>query len=125
PNLREYPKGEDIMAALSRDRYGVAYTGLAYRTTETKPIVVGTADGEWVPLTRDTVASRRYPLIRSVYIYIDPGQLENAKVREFLTYVLSKEGQEDVANGSGYLPLTPAEASVQRKKLTSVPAQPL
>ena len=125
PNIREYPKGEDIIAALSRDRYGIAYTGLPYRTSETKPVVLGAADGEWVPLTRETVASRKYPLLRSVYIYLDPAQLENAKVREFLTYVLSKEGQEAVANGSGYLPLTPAEAAIQRQKLSAPATQSL
>ena len=125
PNLREYPNGADITAALAHDRYGIAYTGLGYRTPEVKPIAVGVADGSWVALSRDTVASRQYPLTRSVYIYIDPVQLENPKVFEFLNYVLSREGQEAVAREGGYLPLTVPEVLAQRQKLTAAPAQPL
>jgi phosphate transport system substrate-binding protein len=125
PNLREYPNGADITAALAHDRYGIAYTGLAYRTPEVKPLAIGADDGSWVTLSRDTVASRKYPLTRSVYIYIDPGQLESPKVQEFLTYVLSGEGQDVVAREGGYLPLTASEALAQRQKLAAAPAQPL
>ena len=125
PNLREYPEGADITRALAHDRYGIAYTGVAYGNADVKPIAIGAEDGTWVTLSRETVASRKYPLTRSVYIYIDPAQLESPKVREFLTYVLSDEGQAVVARDRGYLPLTSAEASAQRQKLAAVPAQPL
>ena len=37
--------------------------------------------------------------------------------REFLRYVLSREGQEAVARNGSYLPLTAAVISEQRKKL--------
>ena len=125
PNLREYPRSEDITAALGRDRYGIAYTGLPYRTPEVKPIAIGREDGGPVALSRETVANRQYPLTRSVYIYIDPAQLKTPRVLEFLLYVLSREGQEAVAREGGYMPLTAAEVLAQRQKLASVPAQPL
>jgi phosphate transport system substrate-binding protein len=121
PNLREYPNGADITAALSKDRYGIAYAGLAQATPEVKVIALGVEGGDWVQLTPESVANRKYPLTRSVYIYIDPGQLENPKVKEFLTYVLSRDGQAVVAQEGGYVPLTAAEASVQREKLTAKP----
>src|SRR5205807_1105425 len=91
PNLREYPDVADITAALSKDRYGIAYAGLAHGTPDVKPIALGIENGDWVQLSPASVADRKYPLARSVYVYIDPGQLENAKVREFLTYILSRE----------------------------------
>jgi phosphate transport system substrate-binding protein len=38
-------------------------------------------------------------------------------VKEFLRYVLSREGQETVARDEGYLPLTAEEVQAQLKKL--------
>jgi phosphate transport system substrate-binding protein len=39
------------------------------------------------------------------------------KVREFLRYLLSREGQEVVNQDGRYLPLSPQLAALQRKKL--------
>ena len=39
------------------------------------------------------------------------------KVREFLRYILSRQGQEDVARAGDYLPLTPGVVQAQRRKL--------
>jgi len=41
------------------------------------------------------------------------------KVREFLRYVLSKQGQQDVLRDGAYLPLPIATVNEQLKKLTS------
>ena len=47
------------------------------------------------------------------------------KIREFLRYVLSRQGQQDVADEGGYLPLTPSVAREQLRKLNSpIPKTP-
>jgi len=120
PDLLEFEKGEQITEALSQDRYGIAYAGMGHKTPFTKPIALAAMDGgSYVELTRQNVTSRKYPLTRSVYIYIDrmPGEPIEPKVKEFLRYVLSREGQQAVAMDGGYLPLTPEEIRAQLKKL--------
>ncbi len=124
--LREFEDRKQMMAALSRDPLGIAYTGLCYATPETKALALADhAGAPAVAPTRVTVANRSYPLARTVYIYFAPdtpaGDPANPKtdpkVREFLRYVLSRQGQADVAREGDYLPLSPAIANPQLEKL--------
>lgn len=114
------PGGELIMRALSADRYGIAYTGIPFMTPETKPLALSKSpDGPYVPLSLETVQNRTYPLIRDVYYYFrrTPGEPVDPKVREFLRYVLSREGQSAIQSDGKYLPLTPEVVHEQLKKL--------
>jgi len=69
--------------------------------------------------TRETLVARTYPLARATYAFVDvpPGKPMDAKVREFLRYVLSREGQTDVGHDRGYLPLSAAVLAEQMDKL--------
>jgi phosphate transport system substrate-binding protein len=125
-DLREYADRKRMVADLGNDRYGIAYAALGYRSGDVKPVALSdTSAGPFVELTRDSVASRSYPLARPVYIYytIDNEKTEIAsprvdpKVREFLRYVLSPQGQRAVAAEGAYLPLTRPVADEQLKKL--------
>jgi phosphate transport system substrate-binding protein len=125
-DLREYPDRARMIADLERDPYGIAYGALGYRTAGVKPVALAEgAAGPFVEPTRANVADRSYPLARPVYIYytIDNEKTEIAnprvdpKVREFLRYVLGKEGQQAVAHEGVYLPLTRSVAQEQLKKL--------
>jgi phosphate transport system substrate-binding protein len=119
PDLQEFPEGKQIADALTKDRYAIGYTCLCDETDALKPLAIAPAGGAAVPLTRATVADRSYPLTRSVYIYIDrtPGEPVDPALKEFLTYVLSRQGQQDIGRSSGYLPLTPEIARQQLQKL--------
>ena len=120
PDLKEIPEGGKIAEAVSQDRYAIGYTCLCFQSAAVKTLAVAPADGSPpVKLTKSSVADRTYPLRRSVYIYIDrtPGEPVDPKVKEFLTYVLSREGQDAVAHSGGYLPLTPQLALEQLQKL--------
>jgi len=112
--------GELMMNALSQDRYGIAYTGMPFKTAQTKALALAARAGEsYVELNLDNVQARRYPLLRDVYYYLrrDKGQPIDAKSREFLRYVLSREGQAAVQRDGKYLPLTAACAAEQLAKL--------
>lgn len=124
--LREFADRRALMAALSQDPAGIATTGLCYLTPETKALPVAAEAGRpFVSATPATVAARSYPLARPVYLYFAPdtpgGERASPpvdpKVREFLRYVLSRQGQADVARAGDYLPLTAALAREQLKKL--------
>lgn len=75
--------------------------------------------GAAVALTPDNVANRTYPLIRDAYFYVNKalGQRLDPKVREFMRFVLSREGQEIIARVGYYYPLPAAYLEEQRRKL--------
>ena len=83
------------------------------------------ADGPFTYLSKLSIEDGSYPLARQVYLYFAPdfpsGELrpprDNPKVREFLKYVLSREGQEAVEAEGSYLPLSETAASSESKKL--------
>lgn len=107
---------------LAQDRYGIAWTIMpqAQGIEGIKPVALAaTADGPFVLPSSDSFRSREYPLVRSIYIYLNrkPGTAVPAVQREFLRYILSAEGQAIVADGSGFLPLPAAHAAEQRAKL--------
>ena len=112
--------GELMMRDLSADRYGIAYTGMPFMTPQTKPLALSPGNGApYVDLTLDNVQARRYPLLRDVYYYLkrEKGKPVDPKAKEFLRYVLSREGQAAIQRDGKYLPLTPQAASEQLKKL--------
>jgi phosphate transport system substrate-binding protein len=69
-----------------------------------------------VELSAANISAGRYPFDRFLLIYIRPPI--DPVAREFLRLVLSREGQQAIAAGPlGYLPLTAAQAAVERAKL--------
>jgi phosphate transport system substrate-binding protein len=117
------PQGcEVIIDSLSKDPYGIAYTApqCARKSNEVKPLALAAdARGPFVEPTKENMANRTYPLVESIYVYINrpPGQPVEPKLKAFLTYILSRQGQEGVLRDGGYLPLTPEVAHEQLKKL--------
>jgi len=75
--------------------------------------------GPFVTLTADNVANRSYPLIRDAYIYVDkaPGRPLDPKVREFMRFVLSREGQEVIQKNGPYTAIPASYVREQLKKL--------
>ena len=111
---------QQVMEHISADRYGIGYGGLMNLTPQTKAIAISVVDdGPYIPLTLETAQNRTYPLIGETYIYLNrkPGSPIDPKIREFVSYVLSREGQQAVARDGKYLPLTATVLRKQRQKL--------
>jgi phosphate transport system substrate-binding protein len=140
PNFREYVETGSKMIAdedratqrlglrhmlageLAADRYGMAWTVLpqAKGVSGIKPVALAAREGgAYVLPSRQSFQDRSYPLVRSVYFFLNraPGKPLEPRLREFLRYLLSREGQEIVAREGGYLPLTAAFAREQLTKL--------
>lgn len=124
--LREFNDRKLMMAALGKDPYGIAYAAMAYGTPQVKSLALAeTRGGPYVALTRANVANRTYPLARLAYIYFAPDRPDgdpadpkvNPKVREFLRYILSRQGQRDVRREGDFLPLTQAVVREQLEKV--------
>jgi len=107
---------------LANNRYGIAWSVLpqARDVAGIKAIALAPREGGTaVAPSRASFQDRSYPLVRSIYIFLNrpPGKPLEPKLKEFLRYVLSREGQETVARDGSYLPLTAALAREQLKKL--------
>ncbi|MDB5906429.1 MAG: phosphate transporter periplasmic phosphate-binding protein [Massilia sp.] len=106
--------------AVSNDKYAIGYSSVAFVTPQTKAVAVAPRGSkEYVELNLKNLQSRKYPLYDEVYFYLkrEPGKPLDPKVREFVRYVLSREGQEAVARDGKYLPLPAATVRELLKKL--------
>jgi phosphate transport system substrate-binding protein len=113
-------EGKQTMDAIARDRYAIGYSSQAFLSPLTKGIAIaprGTTD--YVELNLENLRSRRYPLFDEVYFYLDrdPAKPMDPKVREFLRFILSRQGQAAVQRDGKYLPLP---ASVVREALAKL-----
>jgi phosphate transport system substrate-binding protein len=107
---------------LAHDPYGIAWTIMpqAQGIAGIKPLALARdAAGPFVVPSRESFQARTYPLVRSIYIYLNrkPGSPLEPKLREFLRFILSREGQGIVADDGGFLPLPARVAAEQRAKL--------
>jgi phosphate transport system substrate-binding protein len=140
PNYREYVEtGSKMIASedkatqklglqhmlreeLAKNPYGIAWTVMpqAKGIEGVKPVAIVPRGGSRAVFpSRETFQDRSYPLVRNIYIYLNrkPGTPVDPKLREFLRYILSREGQETVAKEGSYLPLTAAVVREQLGKL--------
>lgn len=121
-NVKFFDNVRDVPPAVVKDRYSIGLAGLGFaKGSEARAVPIAVTMGEtFVEPSRDNVASRKYPLSRVVYIYVNkpPGKPANPAIKEFLRAVLSKEGQT-IALKEGYLPLSPEIAAGELAKLDS------
>ena len=118
----EKPADAQIVAAVAADRYAIGFNlmRVVQQNPGVKPVALAAAPGgPYVPPTAETFYRRTYPLGNDVYLYLNrpPGQALPPRLKEFLRYILSREGQQDVVDDGMYLPLTPADARGEREKL--------
>jgi phosphate transport system substrate-binding protein len=118
PDGSIYPAAQQITDALEHDSNGLAISTLTYASAALKPLPLAAAAAA-VPLTPETVTAATYPLGRPVYIYINRAQDKpvDPKVKGFLRFILSPEGQALVQAQGDFLPLNPALAREQIRKL--------
>ena len=117
--VKEQPGSASVVQGVAKDRYGIGYSGIGYRTSGVRALPLAKREGEpFHPPDMKNVMSGKYPLARFLYIYINkaPGKPLDPLVKEFLKFVLSKEGQEIVIK-DGYLPLPAKVVLEERKKL--------
>ncbi len=113
--VKEQPGSASVVLSVTEDKAGIGYSGIGYKTSGVKAIALSKAPGgtAYEP-TYENVLEKKYPLGRMLYLYVvkKPNEPLPPLLREFITYVLSKEGQEVVVK-DGYLPLPAAVAAKQ------------
>jgi phosphate transport system substrate-binding protein len=117
PNGKLLNAPRQVTAALALDRYGIGFDGMQYGNDQLKAVAIAPRGGQnYIMPTRRTVQDMTYPLARSLYFVTKQpqGKPLDPNVREFLRYILSREGQEAVVREGDYLPLP---ANVVREEL--------
>lgn len=139
---KEAPPGPDgrkvwsqnMYAAISHDKYAIGWGALmhvdgtcvnpdgskCHSYPNVKILAISWRSASpGIPLTPANVRNRSYPLMRDAYIYVNraPGQPLNPKVREFLRFVLSRQGQEIIRKQGIYSPLPESYIKKQLKKI--------
>jgi phosphate transport system substrate-binding protein len=112
--------GDLMLDDLAKDPDGIAFTGLQFTNPNVKYLAIAENEGgPYVVPSLLSTADRSYPMVRSIYILLNrkPGTPVDPKLKEFLRYVLSRQGQEDVVKEGDFLPLTPALLQEQLRKL--------
>jgi phosphate transport system substrate-binding protein len=110
--VKEQPGSASVVNGVTEDLAGVGYSGIGYKTSGVKTVALAAeAGGEFFGTDPETVLSGDYPLARFLYVYLNkaPGEELDPLVKELLTYVLSREGQQTVVK-DGYLPI-PADVA--------------
>jgi len=97
-----------ILGEIDQDPLALGYGGFYGEKPNTKRIAISASPkGPYLMGNFDEVASAKYPLTRYVHIVVNkaPGKPLDPKVKEFLKYILSQEGQQAVEREGVFLPL--------------------
>ncbi|MDB6105114.1 MAG: hypothetical protein JWO52_5113 [Gammaproteobacteria bacterium] len=117
PHYREVTTGwSDVLASVDRDPVGIAFAPVVPGNHGVKQIeLAADENGPFYALTAETAAARTYPLARRVTVALDreQGKPIDPKLKEFLRYILSREGQEVIARDQAYIPLN-ADSALQQ-----------
>ena len=135
PNYREYAEtgtkmvsdgsgagSHDMLVALSHDSYGIGWSGNGHAASVPGLKAIALAANEGAPYfapTERNMQTHDYPLSRLVFMYVNraPGKALDPKLKEFLRFILSQEGQDILAHNGLHLPLTKQMILAERQKL--------
>jgi phosphate transport system substrate-binding protein len=117
--VKEQPGSASVVQGITKDKNGMGYSGIGYKTSGVKAIALAEKEGaEAYEPNYENVLSGKYPLGRMLYIYVvkEPNKPLPKLQEEFVKFILSKEGQEIVVK-DGFLPLPKKIADQQLKSL--------
>ena len=119
--VKEQPGSSSVVQSVGSDRFAIGYSGIGSATSGVRAVPLSDEKkngGAAFPATYENALSGKYPLSRFLYVYInkDPKKPVDPLTREFLKFVLSKEGQEIVVK-DGFLPLTAKMEGEENSKL--------
>jgi len=117
--VKEQPGSAAVVRSITEDKMAMGYSGIGYLTSGVRALPLSSKKGgEAFEANYENVVSLKYPLSRKLYIYYskNPDKSLGKLEKEFLKFVLSREGQ-DIAIKDGYLPLTKGDVEKALKQL--------
>ena len=125
-DVKEQPGSSSVVQSVATDRYAIGYSGIGYKTADVKAVPLAPdAGSQPVAAVPENAYTGEYPLARFLYLYVnvEPGRDLDPLRREFVRYIFSREGQEDVIK-DGYYPVT-AEMAAGALKAAGIQTRPL
>ncbi|NKF51101.1 phosphate ABC transporter substrate-binding protein PstS family protein [Shewanella sp. WXL01] len=106
PNVNEQPGSASVVQSVSQSLNAIGYSGIGYKTAGVKAVAVSKKGKKYIAATHENAANGTYPLSRYLYVYINkhPNKELSPMDREFIKYMLSKQGQQ-IVEKDGYVPL--------------------
>ncbi len=118
-SVKEQPGSAAVVQGVTVDRFGIGYSGIGYTTAGVRAVPLsGTEGGKCVEPSAENAYAGVYPLARFLYVYINraPGKPLDPLIREFVKFVVSREGQQVVLK-DGYFPITARSAREELAKV--------
>jgi len=121
-SVKEQPGSSAVVQGVASDKGGIGYSGIGYKTADVRAVALAGADGKMIEATPENAYTGEYPLARFLYVYVNakPGVPLDPLRREFIRYIFSRQGQQDVVK-DGYFPIT---ANIARETLKKVGITP-
>lgn len=110
---------EELVTAIARDRYGIGYSGIGYRTDQVAVVPLSEQNpNEVFPPEMQYAYSGEYPLSRFLYLAVNrnPNAKLSDVVRDFVNYVYSADGQ-DVVMKDGFFTVSSKIVQEEKAKL--------
>ena len=119
--VNEQPGSASVVLSVATSRNGTGYAAYGYKTAGVRALPIGEDKAHLIPLTSDTVRNETYPFSRFLYLVINkaPGKPLPVLEREFLRFILSRQGQQQVAR-DGYFPVRDDVLLRQRRLIDEV-----
>jgi len=117
--VNEQPGSASVVQGVSASLNGIGYSGMGYLTSSIRSVPLARKEGDkYYDATPINAATGDFPLSRLLYVYVNkaPNKALDPAIKEFMTMVLSKQGQEIVLR-DGYVPLPKAAADRELAKL--------
>jgi phosphate transport system substrate-binding protein len=111
-SVKEQAGSSAVVQGVASDISAVGYSGIGYKTSGVKALGLTIKDGgSFVEPSYENCLNGTYPLARYLYVYVNkaPNKDMDKLTSEFITFVLSKQGQE-ITVKDGYYPL-PADVA--------------
>ncbi len=117
-SVKEQPGSSAVVQGVASDKYAMGYSGIGYITSDVRAVPLAANGEKYIAAEAPNAYSGEYPLARFLYVYVNykPSSKLDPLRGEFVKYMLSAEGQNNVIE-SGYLPVT---AKVAAKSLKAV-----
>jgi len=96
PGVRLLDSGSAVASTVAADKFAIGYSSIGFLNESVRAVPIATTGEEGcVEPTAENVARGRYPLIRSLYVYLarTPDEHLQAIGVEFVRYILSRDGQ--------------------------------
>lgn len=113
------PVSTSVVQGVGTQRGGIGYASVYFRTPRTRTLPLA-HDGQTFEPTAENALSGRYPLARYLYVVVNknPAAPLEAPQRQFLAFVLSRDGQDMIARQG----LFPLDAKVAAESLAQIGA---